>query len=88
MIGRPRLLTDRQVDLILAEHVRFLAWRTLRRNVKSQRELAREFGVSQSTISLAIRSKGQYKQASPENRLRTIALRQGRVSQLRRKGYF
>jgi hypothetical protein len=65
-IGRPRVLTDRQVEAILAEHARFLAWRALRQTVKSQRQLAREFGVSQGTISLAVRSKGQYKQLSPE----------------------
>ena len=67
-IGRPRALTDRQVEIVLAEHARFLAWRALRQTVKSQRQLAREFGVSQATISLAIRSKGQYKQVSPERR--------------------
>jgi hypothetical protein len=40
--------------------------RALRQTVKSQRQLAREFGVSQGTISLAVRSKGQYKQPSRE----------------------
>src|SRR5258708_24326244 len=67
-IGRPRALTDRQVGVILAEHARFLAWQALRQTVKSQRQLAREFGVSQATISLAVRSKGLYKQPSPERR--------------------
>lgn len=68
-IGRPRALTDRQVETLLAEHARFLAWRAIRKTVKSQRQLAREFGVSQGTISLAIRSKGRYKQVSPERRV-------------------
>jgi hypothetical protein len=68
-IGRPRALTDRQVGILLAEHARFLVWRALRETVKSQRQLAREFGVSQGTISLAIRSKGRYKQVSPERRV-------------------
>jgi hypothetical protein len=54
--------------MILAEHARFVAWRSLRHAVKSQRQMAREFGVSQATISLAIRSQGQYKQVSPERR--------------------
>jgi transposase len=67
-IGRPRALTDRQVAVILEEHARFLAWRAQRQSVKSQRQLARQFGVSQATISLAVRSKGQYKQRSPDER--------------------
>ena len=74
-VGRPRALTDRQVEVILAEHTRFLAWRALRQTVKSQRELAREFDVSQATISLAVRSKGDYKQPSPERRAATLAAR-------------
>jgi hypothetical protein len=74
-VGRPRALTDRQVEVILAEHARFLAWRALRQTVKSQRQLAREFEVSQATISLAARSKGDYKQPSPERRAATLAAR-------------
>jgi hypothetical protein len=77
-VGRPRVLTDAQVELILAEHVRFTEWRALRRAVRSQRELAREFGVSPATISLAVRTKGQYKQASPERRVATLAARRAR----------
>jgi len=73
-VGRPRLLTDAQVGTILAEHARFLAWRALRQAFRSQRQLAREFGVSQSTISAAIRLRGQYKQASPESRAATLAV--------------
>lgn len=57
---------------MLAEHARFMGWRTLRQTVKSKRQLAREFGVSQATISLAVRSKGQYKQPSPERRAASI----------------
>jgi hypothetical protein len=63
-VGRPRLLTDAQVAIVLAEHARFVAWRALRKCVKSQRQLAREFGVSQSTISLVVRMGGRYKQKS------------------------
>lgn len=80
------MLTDSQVEFILAEHARFMEWRALRRTVKSQRELARASGVSPATVSLAGRSKGQYKQPSRESRASTIAARQRRVSDLRRKG--
>jgi len=67
-IGRPRRLTDQQVAWVLAEYSRYLEWRTLRATVKSQRQLARELGVSQGTVSLAIRWRGQYKQSSPDLR--------------------
>ena len=69
-IGRPRKLSDQQVKIILAWHVRFLFWRALRNTQKSQRQLARELGVSQSTISHVVRTWGRYKQLSPE--LRTV----------------
>jgi hypothetical protein len=64
-IGRPRKLTDHQVKLILAWHMRYLIWRALRRTLKTQRELAYELGVSQATISRVIHIWGQYKQDSP-----------------------
>ena len=67
-IGRPRALTDAQVEQIISAHAQFRAWRLMRSNVKSQRQLAREFKVSQATISLAIRLQGEYKQLSPEKR--------------------
>ena len=66
--GRPRRLTDQQVAWVLAEYSRYLAWRAQRTTVRSQRQLARELGVSQGTVSLAIRWRGQYKQISPELR--------------------
>jgi hypothetical protein len=37
-IGRPRALSDRQVKIILAWHVRYLFWRAFRRTLKTQRE--------------------------------------------------
>ena len=86
-IGRPRVLTDQQVEAILAEHARFLAWQALRKSVRSQRELAREFGVSQATISLAVRSQGLYKQVSPEKRSSERRRRQERLVRLRAKGF-
>jgi hypothetical protein len=65
-IGRPRILADRQVRIILRHRVRYLAWKALRKTFKSQRELARDFGVSQGTISRVIRLRGLYKQLSPD----------------------
>ena len=69
-IGRPRALTDRQVKIILAWHVRYLFWRALRGALKTQRALARELGVSQGTISHVIRIGGDYKRGSPMRRAR------------------
>jgi transposase len=60
-IGRPRVLTDRQVKIILAWRVRYLVWRALGTMLKSQRQLARELGVSQSTVARAVRLFGNYK---------------------------
>ena len=82
-IGRPRALTDRQVKIILAWHVRYLIWRALRKMLKSQRELARELGVSQATISQAIRLAGEYKQISPD--LRGVAIRVRRRMRVRER---
>jgi DNA-binding MurR/RpiR family transcriptional regulator len=65
-IGRPRKLTDRQVKIILAWHAKYLAWRALRMALKSQRQLAIELGVSQSTISRVARGGGRYKRAAPD----------------------
>lgn len=67
-IGRPRRLTDQQVAWVLAEYSRYLAWKAERTTVRSQRQLAKELGVSQGTVSLAIRWRGQYKQLSPDMR--------------------
>ncbi len=67
-VGRPRRLIDQQVAWVLAEYSRYLAWRALRPTVRSQRQLAKELGVSQGTVSVAIRWRGQYKQLSPEMR--------------------
>jgi hypothetical protein len=85
-IGRPRVLTDQQVEVLLAEHARFLAWQALRKSLKSQRELAREFGVSQATISLAVRSQGLYKQVSPEERNDELRRRREWLARLRARG--
>ena len=78
-IGRPRRLTDQQVAWVLAEYSRYLEWGALRATVKSQRQLARELGVSQGTVSLAIRWRGQYKQPSPELRSKRGPARKHRI---------
>ena len=67
-IGRPRKLTDAQVQIILAWHARYLRWKSLGRMLKSQRALAGEMGISQSTISYVVRHQGRYKQACPTQR--------------------
>ena len=85
-IGRPRALTDRQVKIILAWHVRYLVWQALRKTLKTQRQLARELGVSQGTISHVIRVDGNYKQVSPEFRAVEIKWRRHTRARLRREG--
>lgn len=85
-IGRPRALTNRQVRIILAWHVRYLVWRALRKTLKTQRQLARELGVSQGTISHVIRIDGDYKQVAPEYRAFEIQWRRRTRARLRRKG--
>jgi hypothetical protein len=74
-IGRPRALTDRQVRIILGWHVRYLFWRAFRKTLKTQRDLARELGVSQATISRVIHLGGDYKQISPDRRDVAIRIR-------------
>ena len=84
-IGRPRALTDRQVRIILAWHVRYRLWREFRTTLKTQRQLAQELGVSQATISHVIRIAGQYKQVSPELRDAQIKGRRRTRARLRRE---
>jgi predicted transcriptional regulator len=85
-VGRPRTLTDREVELILLEHARFLAWKALRNTVKSQRQLAHELGVSQATVSYVIHRHGEYKQVSPDRRAALIQRRRRKLARLRRWG--
>src|SRR5690242_10870894 len=84
-MGRPRALSNRQVRKILAAHDRYVAWKAMRRLVKSQRQLAVEYGVSPATIALAIRSRGRYKQASPERRAAELRRRGRLFARLRAK---
>jgi hypothetical protein len=78
-IGRPRRLTDQQVAAILAWHEQIRAWRVLRRALKTQRQLARELGVSRATISQVIARRGEFKQPSPEERSGEIKRRARRL---------
>jgi transposase len=54
-IGRPRALTQEQVDLILA-------WYDAVRQLKTLRQLAKELGVAPSTVYNVIRRRGEFKQ--------------------------
>jgi hypothetical protein len=85
-IGRPRVLTERQIRRVLAAYTRFLAWKALRRTVQSPRQLAEEFGVSYATIRFAIHSREHYKQASPERRAAELRRRRRAFARLRAKG--
>ncbi len=71
-VGRPRALSDAQVEEILAWH----------RRRKSCKQLAREYGVSPNTIQGVIRRNGQYKQPSPELRGAVTARRRQRLAEL------
>ena len=55
-VGRPRALTDAQVAEILA-------WHASRKTIA---EVARDYGVTTTTIGNLLRLRGQYKQASRE----------------------
>lgn len=85
-IGRPRVLTYRQVRRVLAAYARYCAWKALRRTVKSQRQLAQEFRVSLTTIQRVIRSQGRFKQAPPEQRTTELRRRRWYFARLRAKG--
>jgi len=67
-MGRPRRLTDAQVAMILAWHEEIADLKVLRARIKTQRQLARELGVSASTIAHVIACRGEFKQVAPENR--------------------
>lgn len=86
-IGRPRMLTDEQVAVILSWHEQVAAWRALGAGLKSRRQLASELGVSLSTISQVIARRGQYKQPSPDVRNGELDGRRQRVAQLRTRGF-
>jgi hypothetical protein len=75
--GRPRLVTDAQVQAIMEWH----------RNHKPIRVLARELGLSTATIYWVIKRGGQFKQPSPEKRERFLRERGRRLKRLREEGW-
>jgi len=79
-MGRPRRITDEQVSIILAWHEQILTWKALRGALKTQRQLARDLGVSTATISRVIACRGLFKQPSPERRGEEVALRRRRLA--------
>jgi hypothetical protein len=82
-VGRPRLVTDEQIARILAWHDDFLEWMAQRESLLTVRELARELGLSSGTIYDVIRTRGEFKQASPENRRAECERRHRYLRQIR-----
>ena len=75
--GRPRTVTDEQIEAILEWH----------RNRKTLRVFAREIGLSEATISQVIKRNGQYKTPSPEKREVVLSQRRQRLKQMRQDGW-
>jgi transcriptional regulator with XRE-family HTH domain len=71
--------------MILDEYAGYRAWRALRRDVMSQRDLARAMGVSPATISYAVRLQGKYKQPSPDRRPANTNHRRRAIGRLMRR---
>ena len=67
-VGRPRMVTDEQIRLILQWHDAMLAWKAQRGLLRTLRQLAREIGVSRGTVSTVIGGRSEYKQACPSTR--------------------
>lgn len=78
-IGRPRALTDAEVQTVLAWHQQVMAWRALGAGIKTRKQLARELNVSPSTITRIIACHGEFKQASPESTDEVALVRRGRA---------
>jgi hypothetical protein len=72
-MGRPRRVSDADVERILTWHEARRAWVAAGAALKSRHALAVELGVSPSTISHVIACRGCYKQPSPELRERESA---------------
>ena len=85
-VGRPRRVTDEDVARILAWDKEVRAWRAKGAGLKSRRELARELGISPSTVTYIISRAGQYKLPSPEKRGEELEERHEHVAHLRTRG--
>jgi len=86
-MGRPRSLTDLQVEAILTWHAQILEWKAKRATLKTLRQLAQELGVAPATVSHVIKCAGKFKQPSPEKRNREMIRRRERFSHLREQGF-
>lgn len=65
-IGRPRALTQEQVNLILAWHDAVRALSVQRKTLKTLRQLAKDLGVPPATVYNVIRRRGEFKQPPRE----------------------
>lgn len=86
-MGRPRLLTDEQVELILAWRADVEAWKEQGRRLKTRKQLAQELGVSETTIWNVLEQQGRFKQADPEERSKALKERRRQMRTLRRAGF-
>ncbi len=86
-MGRPRALTDLQVQTIRVWHNQILEWQARRARLKTLRQLARELAVAPATISHVIKCAGQFKQPSPEKRALEAIRRSRRFTDLREQGF-
>lgn len=77
MMGRPRKVTDAQVEAIMKWHA----------SRKSLREFSAEIGLPASLIQYVISRGGQYKQVSPERRTEASRSRSKRYHSLREHGW-
>jgi hypothetical protein len=75
--GRPREITDAQVEAILEWH----------RTHKPMRVFAREQNLKPRTIYYVIKRYGQFKQPSPEHRALAVAATRRRMKKLREDGW-
>lgn len=75
--GRPRIVTDAQVEAILAWH----------RTRKTLRQVAQELGLTPTLVQYVIARGGEYKQVSPELREETRRARRERFKALSAGGW-
>ena len=67
-IGRPRALTQEQVNLILAWHDDVRALSVQRKKLKTLRQLAKDLGVPPATVYNVIRRRGEFKKPPRDRR--------------------